>query len=93
MSADELSAVAGIVLSLFFSYVPGVKGWFEGLESSYKQMVMGGLLVAVGLSVFGLACSGIVDMIVCDKAGALGLVKLVIEALIANQAVYLITKK
>jgi len=93
MTADELSAIAGVVLSLVFSYIPGVSKWFEGLASGYKQLTMGTLLLVVACVIFGLACWGIVDTVVCDQAGALGLVKVLIAALIANQSVYLITKK
>ena len=51
MTATELSAIAGVVLSLFFSYVPGVKSWFGDLSSEYKQTVMGLLLLG------GVTCS------------------------------------
>ena len=93
MTADELSAIAGMVLSLVFSYIPGVSKWFEGLTSGYKQLTMGVLLLVVAGAIFGLACGGVVDTVVCDQAGALGLVKVLIAALIANQSIYLITKK
>lgn len=93
MTAEELSAIAGVVLSLAFSYVPGVSEWFDGLAKSYKQLLMGALLVIVAGSIFGLACGGVLDVVVCDRAGALGLVKVLIAALIANQSTYLITKK
>jgi len=93
MTADQLSAIAGIVLSLVFSYVPGISDWFEALEKKYKQALMGVLLIVVAGTIFGLSCGGVVDVVVCDKAGALGLVVVLIEALVANQAIYLITKK
>ena len=53
MSAELLSSVSGIVLSLVFSYVPGVKEWFEPLANKYKQSIIGGLLVVVAASIFG----------------------------------------
>jgi len=93
MSAEQLAAIAGVVLSLAFSYIPGVKDWFEGLQSDHKQALMGVLLIAVAASVFGLSCSGILEAVTCDKAGALGLINVLISALIANQSIYLITKR
>ncbi|MCK4958001.1 MAG: hypothetical protein KAT00_01340 [Planctomycetes bacterium] len=94
MNAELLASVAGIVLSLSFSYIPGIKGRFEELESNVKQAVMGGLLLGVALAVFGLSCGEIVDIgITCDKAGALGLLNVLVSALIANQSIYLITKR
>ena len=93
MTATELSAVAGVVLSLVFSYIPGVKNWFDGLESGYKQAVMGGVLIVVTSAIFGLACYGVIVTVECTQAGALGLVMALIAALVGNQSVYLITKK
>lgn len=40
MTSDELAAVAGVVLSLAFSYVPGLSGWFDGLRGEYKRLIM-----------------------------------------------------
>jgi hypothetical protein len=92
MSAELLSSVAGIVLSLIFSYIPGIKEWFEPLANKYKQALIGGLLVVVAVAIFGLACAGITDAVTCDKPGALDMVELLIVALVANQSAYLLTK-
>ncbi|MCK4958398.1 MAG: hypothetical protein KAT00_03340 [Planctomycetes bacterium] len=94
MNAELLASVAGIALSLFFSYIPGIKPRFEELESNVKQAVMGGLLLVVALAAFGLSCGEIVNVgITCDKVGALGLLNILVSALIANQSIYLITKR
>jgi len=93
MDVEQLSAIAGAVLSLAFSYVPGVKDWFEGLLSGQKQAIMGLLLLGTAGAVFGLSCGGVLDWVVCSKEGVLGLVDVLIAALLANQTAYLITKK
>ena len=94
MNAELLASIAGIVFSLAFSYVPGLKDKFEQLDSGYKQLSMLGVLLLVALGTFGLSCAGLVDVgITCDKAGAMGLVSVFISALIANQATYMITPK
>jgi len=93
MTATELSAIAGVVLSLVFSYIPGVKNWFDGLESVFKQAVMGGVLIFVTGVIFGLACYGVIVAVECTQAGALGLIMALIAALAGNQSTYLITKK
>jgi len=54
---------------------------------------MGALLIAVAGTVFGLSCSGIISAVSCSQAGAIGLVNVLINALIANQSTYLITRK
>lgn len=93
MTAEQLALVAGALLSLLFSYIPGLKDWFEPLENKYKQAIMGGLLLVVALSIYGLSCAAILNYFSCDKAGLLEVVDILIKALIANQSVYLITKK
>ena len=93
MSAELLSSVAGIVLSLMFSYIPGIKSWFENLENMYKQSIMGILLFLVAVAVYGLSCLGVGSWVACTKEGGLGLLNIFIYALIANQSAYLITKK
>ena len=81
MTADELSAVAGVVLSLLFSYIPGVADLYERLDGVQNRLVMGALLVVVAGAAFGLSCGGVIDAVVCDKAGALGLVTALILVL------------
>ncbi len=55
------------------------------------------LLVLASLAVFGLSCAGwgsdLGVVVACDQAGALGLVKILGIAMIANQATYLISPK
>lgn len=94
MTADLLAGIFGIVLSLLFSYVPGLQARFDPLDKQVKQMIMGLGIVVIAGAVFGLSCGGIVNAgITCDKSGALGLLSLAIEALIANQGAYSLTKK
>jgi len=47
MSAQLLSAVAGVLLSLLFSYIPGASDWFAALDGTRKRLVMLGALVLV----------------------------------------------
>ena len=90
MSADQLAALAGVILSLAFAYVPGLSNWYNALEGTYKRLVMAALLVAVAAGAFGLSCAAIVLSVTCDKAGALGLLSAVLAALVANQATYVL---
>lgn len=97
MDAVTLAAIAGAILSLLFTYLPWFKNWYEPLSAENKQLVMGVLLVLVAAGVFGLTCLGLADQfgwtLVCDVAGAIGFIKVLIAALMANQSVYLITRK
>ena len=38
MSSDLLSAIAGIILSLLFSYVPGVQTWYDALTALSEEI-------------------------------------------------------
>lgn len=93
MTVEKLTLIVGALLSLGFSYIPGLKDWFDPLENKIKQAIMGGLLLAVALTIYGLSCANIYNYFTCDKSGLLELLDIFIRALIANQAVYLITKK
>jgi hypothetical protein len=93
MTAEQLGSIAGIVLSLLFSYVPGLAGWFAALTTGYKQMIMGVLLIAVAGAIYGLACANLYGGIVCGKEGGLQLINILIAALISNQSAYLLTRK
>jgi len=92
MTANELSALAGIVLSLAFSYIPKANTWFAALAAEYKRLIMLGVLLATALAVYGISCAGwFATGITCDQAGITALVQAFIAALVANQATYLIT--
>ena len=92
MDEIKLALISGAVLSLAFSYIPGLNAWFAGLESTIKRLIMGGLLLLVALAVYGLACLGWYDVgITCDQAGAVSLFTTFMMALIANQSTYAIT--
>lgn len=93
MSAEQLAAIAGVVLSLIFSYIPGISDWYGALESTQKRLVMAVLLLVVAVGVFAGSCGGILATVTCDKAGALGLVSALIAALVANQATYQISPR
>jgi hypothetical protein len=95
INSEELSAASGIVLSLGFSYIPGVSRRFDGLTPTQKRLVMLGLLLACALGVFALSClnSGLITAPTCNQAGAWGLAKVFVAALIANQATFTISPK
>ena len=96
MTPEQLASVAGIVLSLAFSYIPGLADWYAALDSAKKRLVMLSIVVAIAASAFGLTCAKIVltgVTVTCDQAGAVALVQNVIAALVANQATFLLTPR
>ena len=97
MSVESLALIAGAVLSLLFSYIPGLNASFAGLGSEVKRLIMAGLLLAVAASVYGLSCAGVGASfgieVPCTQEGLLGLVNVFVLAVIANQGAYSITPK
>lgn len=95
MTAEQLSLIAGAMLSFVFSYVPGVSPWFAGLRSEYKRLLMAGLLLLSAAVVMALSCSswgaGWGIELTCDQPGLQVLIQAFVWALISNQATYLIS--
>ena len=104
MTMETLSLLAGTLLSLGFSYLPGLSAWYSRLGKTpeggddggtRKRLVMLGLLgFTAGIS-FALACSGWGAsaglQLSCDQAGAVGLARALVLAIIANQSIYKIS--
>lgn len=98
LTPELLAGAVAIILSLLFSYIPGLNAWFAGLKDEYKRLIMLGLLLLVAGLAYGLACWGmLVDLtgigLTCDRAGLLGLIRILVVAIIANQAVYSISPR
>ena len=97
MSAQHLSAISGVLLSLAFMYIPGLAPKFDALEPTYKRLIMLGLLVVVAASIYGLSCAGIGEAwginISCDQSGLEALVANFVLAMIANQSIYQISPR
>lgn len=96
MTPELLSAVAGVLLSLAFSYIPGLNTKYAALSDEWKKLTMLGLLLVVAAGTFGLACAGLLTdlfgmTITCDKAGAIGLVQVFLFAAFGNQTAYKLT--
>jgi hypothetical protein len=93
MTSESLSAIAGVLSSLAFSYVPGLSDWFDAKPPTAKRLIMAVLLLAVAAGALGLSCANIIDNVSCTQAGLVALVNSFIAALVANQATYLIAPK
>lgn len=95
MSTENLAMVAAIILTLVFSYVPGLNTAFAKLAPEIKRLIMLGLLVLVAAGALGIACAGAGNVfgvtVTCDETGIYALVKALVAAVIANQGVYAIS--
>jgi len=97
MSAETLAMAAGIILTLTFSYVPGLNTQFACLSPEYKRLIMLGLLILVSAGALGLTCAGLGEVfgvtLTCDEVGLTHLVKALVAAIVANQGVYAISPR
>jgi hypothetical protein len=91
MTSEQLGAVAGVALSLLFSYVPGLRDKFGELDSTRKSLAMAAMLLVVSLGALGLSCASVVNVIECSQSGVVQLVSVFISALVANQATYVLS--
>jgi len=86
--------IVGAVISLVFTYFPAARVWLDGFQA--KGLVILGVVVAVSLAYFGLACTSLaVDLgiaLACSKAGAIELLKAVYIIASTNQVTYLLTR-
>jgi hypothetical protein len=90
MTVEQLGAIAGVILSLLFSYVPGLSDKFGALPATTKRLVMAGLLLLVAGGALALSCANLIVTVECTQAGLLSLINVYIAALVANQAAYMI---
>lgn len=98
MTADVLSGMSGVALSLIFAYLPGVKPWFIKQSGEIKRLIMLVCLLLIAGVIFGLSCYGWIDgagidAVSCDKVGAWALLRAFLAALVANQATFTIIPK
>lgn len=97
MTADFLSGLVGVFLSLVFSYVPKLNEKFALLDETYKRLIMLGLLVVTSAAIYGLTCVGwsgdVGIQLTCDKAGLISLLRALAAAAIANQTAYALSPR
>lgn len=91
VSPEVLSTMAGAVLSLLMSYVPGLRTKFAALIPEVKRLWMLGLLAGVTGAIAGLSCAGVLAGVTCTEVGLWQLLWMFILALIGNQAMFEIT--
>jgi hypothetical protein len=94
MTADLLSSVAGAVLSLLFSYLPGLSSWYGTLIGDKKRLIMLGMLALVAGSMYALDCGGVLIKFapslagMCSVDGWVDVLRAFVFAAIANQSAF-----
>jgi hypothetical protein len=91
MENNAIAGFAGLLLSLLFGYVPGLRDWYEALDGVRKAQVMAGLLLLAAGGLYAAACYTPWSVgVTCGEPGFWALVEMFLAALVANQAAYLI---
>jgi hypothetical protein len=94
---ETLSALAAILLSLAFSYIPGLSDKFAALDGTLKRLIMLACLLVISLGSDGLACSGVLASLVpsisCTQSGIIAVLQSFILATVANQSTYLVSPR
>lgn len=95
MTADLLSSVSGVILSLLFSYLPGLSDWYGGLVGDKKRIIMLGMLALVAAGMYALDCGGVLVKFapslagMCSAAdGWVDVLRAFVAAMIANQSAF-----
>lgn len=91
MSAQELSALVGTVLSLGLAYIPGLKDLYDKLAAPQKALTMGVLLLVTAAGALVYACyPAEAGLWRCVSANWKLYLEAFFAALIANQSAYML---
>jgi len=93
LNADLLAAVAGMVISLVCSYVPGIAPRWAGLDGAWKRFCMALALIFVSAIIVALSCAGVLQGVECSQKGVWAVLSALFSALVVNQSVYAITAR
>ena len=93
-----LMAAAGVVLSLLFLYVPGLRKLFDGLDENGRRLWMLVILVVLTGALYALSCAGVAGdllgiTVACDQQGLIGLLRAFGLAVIGNQTAHRIAPR
>jgi hypothetical protein len=85
---ETFGVVAGIVLTLLFTFAPKLNVWFAAKAEAEKQQWMAVLLLLIAAAGTALSCTGLMVVIVCTKDGIVAFfLYTLVPAIISNQSV------
>lgn len=88
ITPESLAALAGIILSLAFSYIPGIATWYDALTPTPKRGVMLGFLLLAAVGVLAYQCRAVGA---CYGANVETVLTAFVLAAIANQTTAALT--
>ena len=97
ISAEQLSTVAGVAISLLAFYLPKAGPWYQSLNDQAKSQVMGLAILIVGLAAFLLAYFNVGPFLLGANV-TLGqalwqLALTIFSALVSNQSTFVLVHK
>ena len=92
ITSAAVAGIAGALLSLIFSYVPGLNSKFAALPKETEQLIMAGLMLLATVIIMGLGCYKVIQInLTCDQNGWVQAIWIFISAIMGNQSVYRLT--
>lgn len=95
LTAVILSGIAGVIVSLVFSWFPVLNEKYGALPEGTKKLIMLGVMVLVAGVIFAFNCfglfSGTIPAVSCDQAGVEQYLIILATAAVANQTAYAFT--
>jgi len=90
-------AITGVLISLLFTFLPGLKTWYEN-QHGYKALIMVGLMLLVSIVYFLLGCWPLIAarlsiIVACTANGAIDMGLAFVVAILSNQSTYVLTKR
>ena len=87
LTSDWIVGGAGVLIALIFGYFPVLREKFAGLSPEAKSGIMIGTLVVTAFGVWGAGCIGWIDSgVACTTASIPQILKLILIAIVSNQA-------
>lgn len=93
LTPELFAQILGAIVSLLFSFFPGLREWFNALKPGEKLLVMVGLGVVVSAAIFGISCFTPYVFVACTWLGVQELLEVLWAYIVSTQAVYLLTRK
>lgn len=88
-----VAVIAGALISLAATYIPGFNARFAAMAPEWKPLAMMGFnILAAGL-IFGASCAGLAFWMVCSAEGLNSFWVLLVNMLIGNQVAFLLSPK
>lgn len=92
MTPETIASLAGLIISVIFSYFPILRVKYAALSEELKSVIMIALMILAGFAAWGAGCIGWVETnLACDVSSVQKLIWLILVAIATNQGVHRIS--